>query len=78
MKSSRLSFAAAMVLAAAFASCSNDDNGTNPADKTAPARVTDLTIVASADSTLTLQWTAPGDDGHSGTAKNYEFRRSAA
>lgn len=77
MKSSRLSVAAALILAVAFAACSSDDNGTNPGDKTAPARVTDLIIESAADSTLTLRWTAPGDDGHTGTAKSYEFRRSA-
>lgn len=66
----------ALALVAALA-CSNDDT-TAPGDAKPPARVTDLTILSAGDSTLTLQWTAPGDDGHTGKARNYQIRWSHA
>jgi hypothetical protein len=67
---------AALALVTALA-CSNDDT-TAPGDTTPPARVTDLAILSAGDSTLTLQWTAPGDDGHTGKAKSYQIRWSHA
>jgi hypothetical protein len=45
-------------------------------DTTPPAAVTDLVATAVNDSTLLLTWTAPGDDGSSGTASWYEVRYS--
>ena len=45
-----------------------------PADRTPPGRITTLEAVASADSTVTLTWRAPGDDPHRGVASQYEIR----
>jgi hypothetical protein len=78
LKLHRLIVALAITLIAAFAACSNTDDGTTPGDTTAPARVTDLSILSAGDSTLTIQWTAPGDDGHTGKAKSYQIRWSHA
>jgi subtilisin family serine protease len=42
-------------------------------DTTAPAPATNLQIIASNGRNITLQWTAPGDDGNTGTAADYDF-----
>jgi len=39
-----------------------------------PAAVTDLTIGTVTDATVQLSWTAPGDDGATGTATSYDIR----
>ncbi|MFZ5863543.1 MAG: fibronectin type III domain-containing protein [Nitrospirota bacterium] len=48
-------------------------------DTTAPAAITDLAVVASSttSSSITLSWTATGDDGSTGTATEYEARYAA-
>ncbi len=51
-------------------SCSSDQSP----DTTPPAAVTDLALVGSTDSTLTVTWTAPGDDGDRGQAASYDLR----
>ena len=57
------------------AGCGKDDGGTKPAtDTTAPAAVSDLSVIAVTDSSATLQWTAPGDDGTEGKASQYDVR----
>lgn len=56
-----------------LAGCSNQ--GTKPEDKLIPGRVTDLRVADVGDSTVTLAWTAPGDDGADGTVAAYEVRR---
>lgn len=43
-------------------------------DVTPPAAVTDLVARFSSVSSVTLVWTAPGDDGNQGTAASYEIR----
>jgi hypothetical protein len=43
-------------------------------DSIAPADVTDLSIGGRSDNWLILYWTAPGDDGSSGTATTYDIR----
>jgi chitodextrinase len=53
-------------------SCSDDSTG--PADGTAPATINDLAASNETDSSITLTWTAPGDDGTSGTATAYDIR----
>jgi hypothetical protein len=45
-------------------------------DVTPPARITDLAVVSAGNNSLTIQWTAPGDDGNTGTATSYEVRWS--
>ena len=47
-------------------------------DTTPPGRVTDLYVSAASDTAITLTWTAPGDDGRTGTATRYEIRRAPA
>jgi hypothetical protein len=47
-------------------------------DTTAPAAVTDLAASGPTSSTITLTWTAPGDDGNAGTATSYDIRYSTA
>lgn len=49
-----------------------------PPDGTPPAAVTTLQATGSTASTLTLGWTAVGDDGLSGTAAVYDLRYSTA
>jgi len=43
-------------------------------DTTPPANVTDLAVSAATTHSLTLTWTAPGDDGNNGTAAEYDIR----
>jgi uncharacterized membrane protein len=45
-------------------------------DITPPADITDLAVSVVTDTTATLTWTAPGDDGMAGTAAGYEVRYS--
>ena len=45
---------------------------------TPPAAVTDLAISKTSTSSITLTWTAPGDDGNSGTASQYDIRYSTS
>lgn len=47
-------------------------------DGTAPAAISDLSITTPTSSSLALTWTAPGDDGASGTATAYDIRYSTA
>jgi hypothetical protein len=60
--------------AAAFVGCSKDE--TSSADTTAPAAVNDLTLSAVTAHSVTLTWSAPGDDGTVGTADAYDIRYS--
>ena len=46
-------------------------------DNEAPAVVSDLYARLSSTTDLTLTWTAPGDDGTTGTARQYELRQSS-
>ncbi len=49
-----------------------------PPDTTAPAAVTDLAAGSPTASSVTLTWTAPGDDGTTGTAASYDVRYSTS
>lgn len=51
--------------------------GSGP-DTTAPAAVSNLSASGSASSSITLSWTAPGDDGTMGTAAAYDIRYSTS
>jgi formylglycine-generating enzyme required for sulfatase activity len=55
-----------------LAACSNQ--GTQPKDELVPGRVTDLRVADVGESTVTLTWTASGDDGTGGKAEAYEVR----
>ncbi len=48
------------------------------ADGTAPADVTDLATGTVTTSSVALSWTAPGDDGATGTASSYDIRYSTS
>jgi len=50
--------------------------GTVHIDSVAPAAITDLSVSGVDDSSVTLAWTAPGDDGALGTASGYDLRYS--
>jgi hypothetical protein len=45
-----------------------------PVDFTAPAPITDLAVLTATKEAILLTWTAPGDDGHSGTSAAYDVR----
>lgn len=47
-------------------------------DTIPPAPVTDLCVINPEENSLTLTWTAPGDDGNQGTATQYDIRYSAS
>jgi len=61
---------------------SNVANGTTqdepPPDLEAPGTVTDLAAGSPTATSVALSWTAPGDDGLTGTAAGYEIMRSGA
>ncbi|MEM3063519.1 MAG: Ig-like domain-containing protein, partial [Nitrososphaerota archaeon] len=45
-------------------------------DTKVPAKISDLTVAAFTYHSVTLSWTAPGDDGNTGQAKVYDLRYS--
>ena len=47
-------------------------------DTTAPATVSNLATSSPTSSSLLLSWTAPGDDGSTGTATTYDLRTAPA
>ncbi len=54
-----------------------DDDDDDPIDDTdAPAAIVDLRMISVTTSTITLAWTAPGEDGNVGCAFQYDFRGS--
>ncbi|MFC1775665.1 fibronectin type III domain-containing protein, partial [Patescibacteria group bacterium] len=54
------------------------DTTTSSGDSTPPAAVSDLAASNPASYAIDLSWTAPGDDGSSGTATTYDVRYSTA
>lgn len=53
-------------------------SGGGGGDTTAPDAVSDLALSNETTTTLDLSWTAPGDDGATGTATSYDVRYSTA
>ena len=47
-------------------------------DQTAPAAIADLTVTGTTGTTMAVRWTAPGDDGATGTATSYDIRYSTS
>ncbi len=47
-------------------------------DNTAPAAIADLSVTAATGTSLAIRWTAPGDDGTTGTASSYDIRYSTS
>ena len=54
------------------------DHTPAPPDTTPPAAVTDLTAGSPTSSSIVLIWTAPGDDGDTGAASQYDIRYSTS
>ncbi|WP_158289582.1 fibronectin type III domain-containing protein [Paenibacillus flagellatus] len=50
----------------------------DPQDNSPPAAVTNLSVTRTTWQSVDLSWTAPGDNGNTGTARSYEFRRSTS
>ena len=48
------------------------------ADTTAPSAIANLALSGATSSSINLAWTAPGDDGSTGTATTYDVRYSTA
>ncbi len=67
-------FAAALVTVIAGCSSSSKSNSTAPTDTTPPAAVVDLAAATPTSRTVVLNWTAPGNDGTTGTAHQYDIR----
>jgi len=57
---------------------SNVATKTTSGDLTAPAAVADLTVTGTTGTSMTVRWTAPGDDGTTGTATSYDIRYSTS
>ena len=64
-----------LLLASVAGGCGGGKHGPGP-DATPPATITDLTVLAADDTSITVGWTAPGDDGDRGTAARYDLRYS--
>lgn len=47
-------------------------------DATAPATIADLSVTGTTGTSITVRWTAPGDDGTTGTATSYDVRYSTS
>ncbi|OGZ33670.1 MAG: hypothetical protein A2Y98_01920 [Candidatus Portnoybacteria bacterium RBG_19FT_COMBO_36_7] len=47
-------------------------------DTTAPSAINNLSVTNITQSSVTLAWSAPGDDGFSGTASSYDMRYSTS
>jgi hypothetical protein len=57
---------------------SNVATKTTSGDNTAPAAITTLAVTGTTGSTIALRWTAPGNDGNTGTASRYDIRYSTS
>ncbi len=55
----------------------DDDNNETP-DTVAPSQITDLSVQTLSASSVQLSWSAPGDDGASGSADSYDIRYASA
>ncbi len=61
-----------------WSTISNVITKTTSAEDTPPAVIADLVTGSPTATSLTLSWTAPGDDGNSGTASQYDVRYSTS
>jgi Leucine-rich repeat (LRR) protein len=57
-----------------FTGCSKNSTGDDVSDGTAPSIVTDLSVSGVTATSVSLTWTASGDDGSSGRASRYDLR----
>lgn len=58
----------------ALSNVPSDATQSPPPDTTSPAAIADLTATAISEAAVDLEWTAPGDDGGTGTASEYAIR----
>jgi hypothetical protein len=65
-----------VLLMGVLAGCGKDGGPTAPTTNPLPAAVTNLVVSSVAANSATLTWTAPGADGNSGTATEYDLRYS--
>ncbi len=61
-----------------WSSLSNVVTKATTAEVTPPSAITTLAATSSTTSSVTLSWTAPGDDGNVGTAAQYDIRYATA
>jgi Leucine-rich repeat (LRR) protein len=73
-----VSFVMTCLSAFFLTACSSSDRGVDGQDETQdnmrPSLISDLTAVEMTPTGVRLQWSAPGDDGDSGTAAAYDLR----
>ena len=69
--------AGAMVLVSMWCGGCSNGGPSGPGDTTAPAQTTTLAAGSHTTGSVTLTWTAPGDDGISGRATRYDIRYSS-
>jgi Leucine-rich repeat (LRR) protein len=58
----------------AFASCSDKGTNGDADDGNTPYIILDMSVSSTTDSSITLGWTATGDDADQGTASSYDLR----
>jgi hypothetical protein len=51
---------------------------TGGGDVVAPAAIADLTVTGTTGTSMSVRWTAPGDNGTTGTARTYDIRYSTS
>ena len=73
----RLLLIAPLVLTLAVAACTEENNPASTGDNTAPIAVSNLAADTLTAGSVELTWTAPGDDGSTGTADQYDIRYSS-
>jgi chitodextrinase len=59
-----------------YSNVSNSPSATTLPDTTPPATITNLRVINRGPTSITLNWTAPGNDGMSGNAIGYKVRYS--
>lgn len=65
------------VFVAFLCACGEDGGGPGPVvDTIPPATIEILSVTSTTDSSVTLRWTAPGDDDRSGRGTSYDIRFS--
>ena len=65
-----------LIAAILIPACGGGGGGGGGGDRIAPAAVSDLAVSGTTSTTVTLSWTAPGNDGLVGTASSYDIRYS--
>ena len=53
-------------------------SATTLSDSTPPAQITNLSVSSCSSASCSLSWTAPGNDGNTGTASSYDMRYSTS